>query len=175
VHERDYPLLIEGSIHHLDMLRNLAGANCETITGYGWNPEWSSFKGVCCCLLALQMENGVRAVYEGNSLEAGQLNHWFHEAYRVECEKGAVVIDRDQTVRVHRRDGEGNEHTEEIAPIAAPRTGHHTIVSDFLDWLDGGEPPETQLEDNIHSAALLFAAIDTIAKGEPRRVSDYLP
>jgi len=175
VHTRDYPLLIEGSIHHLDMLRNLSGSNCDTIMGYGWNPEWSNFKGVCSCLLLMQMENGVKAVYEGNSLEAGQLNHWFHEAYRVECEKGAIGVDRDQVVRIHRRDDEGNEHSEVVTPVAPPQTGHNTIVSEFLDWLDGGEPPETQLADNIHSAALLFAAIDAITCNEVKRVSDYLP
>lgn len=175
VHTRDYPLLIEGSIHHLDMLRNLSGANCRTIMGAGWNPEWSSFRGVCACLLLLEMENGVRAVYEGNSLEAGQLNHWFHEAYRVECERGAVSVDREQQVRVHRRDAEGNEHSEVVAPLTPATTGHNTIVMDFLEWLDGGAPPETQLSDNIHSAALLFAAIDTIASGRPKRVADYLP
>jgi hypothetical protein len=37
-HEMDHGLLIEGGIHHLDQLRNLCGADCETIAGWDWNP-----------------------------------------------------------------------------------------------------------------------------------------
>ena len=175
VYEREHPLLIEGGIHHLDMLRNLTGSNCETIMGYGWNPGWSAFKSVSSCMLVMQMENGVKAVYEGNSLEAGRINPWFHEGYRVECEKGAAVLDSDQVVRVYQRDTQGNETVEEIPSINVNRAGHHVIMTDFLDWLDGGDPPETQLSDNAHSAAMLFAAIAAIEGGEVERVSAYLP
>jgi len=37
-HEMDHSLLIEGGIHHLDQVRNLTGANCQTIAGWDWNP-----------------------------------------------------------------------------------------------------------------------------------------
>jgi predicted dehydrogenase len=37
-HEMQHGLLIEGGIHHLDQLRNLCGADCQTITGWDWNP-----------------------------------------------------------------------------------------------------------------------------------------
>lgn len=175
VYERDYPLLIEGSIHHFDMLRNLAGSNCETMMGYGWNPEWSFFKSVSTALFLMQMENGVKAFYEGNSLEAGRINPWFHEQYRVECERGAVAVDRDQVVRVFRRDKNGRQTVEELPARAAPLTGHYAILTDFLNWLDGGKPAETRLSDNVHSAAMLFAAIGAIEGGGVVRVSDFLP
>lgn len=175
VYERDNPLLIEGSIHHFDMLRNLAGSSCETMSGYGWNPGWSAFRSVSSCLFVMEMENGVKAVYEGNSLGAGQINPWFHESYRVECENGAVAVGRDQVVRIHRRDDDGRQITEEVATLSVPLVGHYAIVTDFLDWLDGGEPPATQLSDNIHSAAMLFAAIGVIEDGGTKKVSDFLP
>ena len=38
----NFSLLFEGPIHHFDMLRFLSGGDCETLMGFGWNPEWSS-------------------------------------------------------------------------------------------------------------------------------------
>src|SRR5215211_2781464 len=37
-HEMRHGLLIEGGIHHLDQLRNLCDADCQTISGWDWNP-----------------------------------------------------------------------------------------------------------------------------------------
>lgn len=175
VYERDNPLLIEGAVHHFDMLRKLSGSNCETIAGFGWNPEWSSFKSNPSCLYLMQMENGVKASYEGNSLEAGQTNSWFHEHYRVQCEKGSVTVGRDQAVRIFRRGSRGQQVSEEVPPVRVTLTGHHAIMAGYLDWLDGGEPVETQVTDNIHSAAMVFAALDSGPRGEVKEVSHYLP
>ena len=175
VHERDNPLLIEGAIHHLDMLRNFAGAGCKTIIGHGWNPPWSSFKHNPNCLILMEMKNGVKAIYEGNSLEPGKTNNWFHEYYRAQCERGVAIIDNDQKVRIYHRNEDGSLQEEEVKPESANLTGHHAIMERFLGWLDGGEPPETILEDNIHSAAMVFAAIASFEDGSIKFVDDYLP
>ena len=37
-HELDHSLLVEGGIHHLDQIRNLSGADCQSIAGWDWNP-----------------------------------------------------------------------------------------------------------------------------------------
>src|SRR5262249_42447722 len=42
-HEIDHGLLVEGSVHHFDQIRNLSGADCATITGFDWNPGHPSF------------------------------------------------------------------------------------------------------------------------------------
>lgn len=169
-HEIADALLVEGGVHHLDMMRNLSGADCETIAGIGWNPEWSSFKGDSTGLYLMDMGNGARACYEGNCSEAGVSNSWHQEYYRAECENGAVVLDADSVVRVI-RDG---EQVEEVPSVPADPSGHHTIIRDFLDWLDGGPEPETSLRDNIRSAAMLFAAIDASRDRQVKRVADYL-
>jgi predicted dehydrogenase len=175
VHERDNPLLIEGAIHHLDMLRNFAGAECETLVGHGWNPPWSSFKHNPNCLILMAMKNGVKAVYEGNSLEPGKTNNWFHEYYRAQCERGVINIDHNQVVRIYQRDEKGKLLEEKVEPVSATLTGHHAIMEIFLKWLDGGEPPETLLEDNIYSAAMVFAAITSCKDQSVEIVDNYLP
>ena len=126
-------------------------------------------------LYLLEMENGVKALYEGNSSEAGCINRWHQEYYRVECEKGSVVLDNDRIVRVYERDKRGHQHIEEVPHVAALPTGHHSILSDFLSWLDGNGQVETDLADNINSMAIVFAAIDAARDGSTKEITNYLP
>jgi hypothetical protein len=83
-HEMRHGLLIEGGIHHLDQLRNLCGADCETTAGWDWNPghvraeaaAWRSsdaFDAKACALLVMRMTDGSFASYEGNNLATGKL------------------------------------------------------------------------------------------------------
>lgn len=175
VYEMENPLLFEGSIHHFDMIRNLSESNVKTIAGRAWNPAWSSFKGNSNALFNLEMENGVKAVYEGSSNAAGFINRWHQEYYRVECEKGSVVVDRgDRIVRVYTRSGEGTQQIAEEIALPALKSGHHHILNKFLEWIDGGPAPETNIEDNINSALVVFAAAEASKSGSPQEIKDYL-
>jgi predicted dehydrogenase len=162
-HELPHAMLMDGAAHHFDMLRNLSGANCASIASLEWNPAWSSSRGEFNALCLLRMTTGAGAVYEGSATAAGQQNAWRQEYYRAECEAGSVTVDADQVVRIHRHTPAGGLRTEEV-PLETPRyEGHEWIVHEFLDWLDAGPPPATVLEDNIHSAAMVFGAIEAAA------------
>jgi predicted dehydrogenase len=165
-HVIPHSLLVEGSVHHFDQIRNLAGADCGTIAGWEWNPGHPSFDGECCGLFLLRMTNHVRAQYEGNCLEAGWQNSWHGEFYRIEGEEGALVLDRDNTVRLLRHTAGRGLTTEELPTIRSTYEGHVAVVDQFLTWREGGPAPETVLQDNIRSAATLFAAIDASATGQ---------
>lgn len=158
-HEIPHSLLIEGSVHHFDQLRNLVGSDCTRIAGFDWNPVWSSFDGECCGLYVMEFANGAHATYEGHCLAAGTLNGWHGEMYRIECERGAVSIGQDRVVRVVRRIDRGRNETIEIARHGDVLDGHRAIIKHCLDWLDGGPEPATRLDDNIKSVAMVFAAI----------------
>lgn len=164
-HEIPHSLLVEGSVHHFDQLRNLCGANCLEIAGWEWNPPNESFDGECVALYVLRMENGVRACYEGNCLEAGAQNSWHQEFYRVECEHGAVAVDRDGVVRVTRHTPGAGVEIQELPPVRLPHEGHERIVEQFLDWMEGGPEPPTVLRDNLQSAGMLFGAIEASVTG----------
>jgi len=168
-HEMRHGLLIEGGIHHLDQLRNLSGTDCKTIAGWDWNPghvrdttAWQgsdAFDGEASALLVLRMTNGSFGSYEGNNLATGKTNSWYGEYYRLECEGGAAVLDRDHIVRVEERSTAGTLQTREVPPVEVVWEGHQAVASQFLDWLDGGPPPATTLTDNLQSTAMLFATI----------------
>ena len=50
----------------------------------------------------------------------------------------------------------------------------HLLIEKFVNWLDGGEPMETNVEDNLQSVALIFAAIESNRTGQPVKVQHYL-
>jgi predicted dehydrogenase len=167
-HEIPHGLLVEGSVHHFDMLRNLTGADCQSITGWDWNPAWSSFDGESSGHFLARMTNGVVANYEGNCNEAGTQSTWHQEFYRAECEGGAVTVDRDLVVRTWEKLPSGLR-MEEVPLVRSQYEGHLAIVDQFLTWKEGGPAPETVLDDNIQSAGMLFGAI---MASEENRVVD---
>ena len=157
-HEIPHSLLVEGSVHHFDMLRNLSGADCVQIAGWDWNPRWSSFDGESSGHFLGRMSNGVVVNYEGNCNEAGVQNTWHEEMYRAECEGGAVTVDSDLVVRTWEKLPTGLR-MEEVPLLRPQYEGHCAIIDQFLTWQEGGPAPVTILDDNIKSAAMLFGAL----------------
>ena len=166
-HKIPHSLLVEGAVHHFDMLRNLAGSRCAQISGWEWNPAWSSFKGESDASYVLKMTNGVIAHYEGSCNAAGHQNNWHREYYRASCEKGEIVVDNDNVVRLVIRDNaSGALSTEEVPLIKPQYEGHNYVIDAHLKWLSGGPKPETALDENIYSNATMFAAIEASHKGK---------
>ena len=44
-HRMRDPLLIEGAIHHLDIIADFAGARCETLYASTWKPDVGRVRG----------------------------------------------------------------------------------------------------------------------------------
>ena len=160
-HEMAHALLIEGAVHHFDQLRALTGADCASVSGVDWRPEGAdSFGGECIGLYTLRMTNGTMAQYEGSLIAAGRQQGWHEEAYRVECEGGAVVTDGSTRVWIEEHTPETGTALTDIPLMEVRYPGHQAMISQFADWLDGGPAPPTMIEDNLQTTALLFAAIE---------------
>ncbi len=169
-HDMDFALLFEGSVHHFDMLRFLSGGDCETLTGFGWNPSWSSFKHHSSGLFLMRMNNDTHTFYEGNSTAAGITNCWHREYYRAEFEAGTVEIAEGHTMQIHRV----GQETEIYEAPEILWEGHDHLFDEFLNWLDDGQPSDTRIEDNIKSFAMVIAAMETSLDGQPKQIVDYV-
>ena len=172
-------LMVEGAVHHLDILADLAGALCDTIYAQTWNPSWGEFAGDSQGLVVMRFENGVRAVYEGAKTNAVGLNWWEQEYVRAETEKATLILtgralerfDYDPAQEcVCRPEGTG----EKIPLLEQPKWANTWLIEKFVNWLDGGEPMETNVEDNLQSVALVFAAIRSSRSGQPVKVQELL-
>ena len=173
------PLMVEGSVHHLDILADLAGARCDTLFATTWNPRWGKYGGDSQGLVTMLFENGVKASYEGAKTNAVGLNGWINEYIRAECELATLIMDRRQIERfphrpeersVYVREGEG-----EVVPLLEQRKWTDVwLVEKFIRWLGGGEPMETNVADNLQSVALIFSAIESSRTGKPVAVQAFL-
>ena len=86
------PLLIDGAVHHLDILTDLAGAPCDRVYAETWNPRWGAYAGDSQALVTMHFANGRRAFYEGALTNAIQLNGWGREYIRAECECATLIL-----------------------------------------------------------------------------------
>jgi predicted dehydrogenase len=177
-HTMQDPLMIEGAVHHLDLVADLAGAPCETIYASTWKPKWAAYAGDTDGMVMMTFENGVRGVYEGTSTAAVGLNDWSGEYLRVDCELGTAILNsreleiftRCDLVRQRCREGQG----QKIQLISQPKWLNTWLIEKFCQWLDGGPEMETNVEANLHAAALIFAGIESQRRGAAIRIADYV-
>jgi predicted dehydrogenase len=160
-HTMDDPLLIEASIHHLDMIRYLSGADITHVTAATANPAGSSFQGDSIGGLLLRLANGAFALYEATLLAAGSENRWRSERYRAECRDGSLTCDGPTLTVTRGRD----VHTLHV-PDTDMFDGHRHQVTAFAHWLTGQGPTvETTLDDNVRSISTVFAALTSTRTG----------
>jgi predicted dehydrogenase len=177
-HEMGDPLLIEGAIHHLDIIADLAGARCETVSAMTWKPPWAEYAGDTDAIVSLLFENQVRAVYEGSVSNAVGLNTFYKEYIRVDGELGTAVLShrelevftRQDIWRQQHRPGQG----QKIALLDQPKWLNTWLIERFAEWRAGGPPLETEVAENLYASAMIFAAIESQKTGAPVSVPAFV-
>ena len=173
--------LVEGCVHHLDILADFAGAKCDTIYAETWNPPWGEYEGDPQALVIMRFENGARGVLEAAEANSVGLYPWLQEYWRVECERSTLVLSHRNLERFAYepskssaiqavKEGEG----ETIPLIEQPKWHNIWLIEKFVKWLDGGEPMETNVEDNLQSVAMVFSAVESSRTGQPVKVQESL-
>lgn len=165
--------LISSAVHQFDILRALAGSNGKTVYAQSWNPPWAPFMEHSSALVSIEMENGVRAVYEGSKSNAAELNGWTRDYFRAECEWATLELNqREITVRSDLGDPYPKQAAFKLAE--QPSWTHAWLAELFIDWLNGGEAPPNTIDDNLQCTALQFAAIESGLTGSVVDVQAYL-
>lgn len=172
-HQIPDPLLVEGTVHHFDILRALSGANAKMVHALTWNPPWGEYAGDSTGLILLEMENGVKCFYEGAKANASTLNGWSNDYLRAECRDGTLELDR-RWLRVLRGGAWEQPLAQDLPLLQQPAWTNAWLAELFALWLRGGDAPPNSLEDNIQCCALLFAAIESAHRGQVVDVQQYL-
>ncbi|MFB6227195.1 MAG: Gfo/Idh/MocA family protein [Halobacteriales archaeon] len=92
-HEMEDALMIEGAVHQLDYIADMAGDLCQTIYADTWLPEWAEYEGDVQALVQMRFQNGVRATWEGAKGNAVTMNGWGNDYLRAECKNETLVLD----------------------------------------------------------------------------------
>lgn len=167
--EMDYNPLIEGAVHHFEILRAIASSECTKIYADCFTPPYANYKKGGAALMNLGFENGVRALYETSWCNATTQNGWGSEYIRAELEKATVVLKADE-VRVYLEKDNKNEDDRNFtvwSEAYVGKFGNDYLLDRFVAWVNGGCEMETSVYDNIRTLACVFAAVESAESGLP--------
>lgn len=157
--EMEYPLIIDMSIHHYDMMRFLLNSDPVSILGRSWNPAWSWYKGDASAVVSLAFANQTFVTYCGSWCSTGRETPW-NGNWRLECEKGIIELKADQ-VTVQTTGGE----VEPVPAVEMARVAQPYLLHEFYQAVMEGAKPATTCQDNVRSLAIVF---DTVRSFETR-------
>ncbi len=157
-----YPLLLDMTIHHVDMMRCILGTDIAAVQGISINAPWNWNKGDATVAACLEMTDGVGVNYFGSWVSRGWETDW-NAQWRIEGEKGTLLIE-DSKVYV------SDKHsTRRKVPLMKMAHTHQAWLLDaFATTLQKKMEPETSAGNNLNSLAATHAM--TRAVREQRRV-----
>jgi predicted dehydrogenase len=170
-HDMPYPVIIDMSIHHFDLIRFVTGLDAVKVSGSAWNPPWSNYKGDCSSTALFEMNNGVRILYNASWCAKGGFCDW-NANWQIECEKGTVTYQNGE-IRVHHVPGLYKVEKVEIpSHQSPPKTAQHYILDEFIQCAKSRRRPNTEVRDNIRSVGMVFATVKAMETGRKVDVLD---
>ena len=82
------PMLIDQSIHHLDLMRYVYGREVESVSATTWNPTGSVYAGNSCVAANLTFQGGLVVSYMGTWTSG---TNRFDFRWRTDLEKGVLI------------------------------------------------------------------------------------
>jgi predicted dehydrogenase len=176
--ELDNPLLQDMGIHHMDLLRFVAGRNAVELYARQYRPSWSEFKGAPGLDAIITMEGGLEVSYSGSWAGRGRSTEWDGD-WAIEGDKGLLTV-TDLEVAFYPTAENDPTNTEtpvvEPVPIEVPDLPQGDLQISFEHFrraIEDGREPDTGINDNCHSIAMVFAAEEAIREGRPVQVESW--
>ncbi|WP_210483842.1 Gfo/Idh/MocA family protein [Microvirga antarctica] len=152
-----HPMMLEQSIHHLDLIRFCYGREVEAVQCRSWNPSWSVYAHDANVSCLLTLEGGLEVDYLGTW--TGGWNELKFQ-WRTDCEDGVILqqelFSNLSTVRT-------DEKTLTPVPLAecVPFLDDtRALLDDFITAIEEGRPVPCSGRDHLNTLALCFAAIE---------------
>ncbi|TDD11650.1 Gfo/Idh/MocA family protein [Nonomuraea diastatica] len=147
----DQPVLWEGSVHVLDLVRWVIDDEPATIVAHAFSPPWSEFRGPASLTMCAELRSGAVVRYLANWAPRGSAVVPLNSGWELEFDHGIVrVVDEGVTVN-----GEVLlEPSAQPTPLAELNT---RLVRWYLGWLDGQDPTGPTGADNLRTVAFADA------------------
>lgn len=158
--EMPYPLIIDMSIHHFDLMRFFLDNDPVAVYGRSWNPPWSWYRGDASASVTLEFMDNVFVSYNGSWCSQGREIGW-NANWRFECGKGVVVMQDD----VVYTQATGQEPAE-VTPVEMEREGQAYLLQEFYEAVTERQKPATTCQDNIKSLAIVFDVVRSFETGQ---------
>lgn len=142
------PLLQDVAVHHLDLLRYLAGCEARRILAHSFNPRGSRYPGNAALNMWLDMQDGVLATYTGSMACIDHETGWNGE-WRIEGTRGVLLAAED----VRLLTGGQTQVFTDFSSVDAS-----SVLDEFLAALAAGREPESSGRDYLNTQRLVHRA-----------------
>lgn len=168
----EQPLLQDVCIHHFDLIRFFTGRDCKSVFCRSYHPSWSAFNGRPNTEALLTMEGDIKVTYTGSWAARGRETSWDGD-FIITGSKGCLVLDANDDVWFYEH--KKNEAVvmvsgaQEGVKLDKPSMAFTEMAYGFhmmMDSLETGKTPETTLEDNYKSYAMVCACLDSVETGK---------
>ena len=160
-----HPFLQDVAVHHFDLLRACTGQECTEVIAAPVRPPWSMYRGVPAVDAILTFDRGMSVSYTGTMVARGFTTPQ-DGIITLVGERGTLRLEADQQVRWFR-----DKQVDVVAPEAMPFTDTAYALREFLGAIRESRSPETHVEDNIRSLAIVEAAMRSVEKRQPIAVA----
>jgi len=179
--EMNHVLLLDMAIHGFDAMRAMTGLDAIGVTCREWEPKQSWYHQGSSAAAWFDLANGGVFTYRGSWCAQGLPTSW-ECAWRIVGEKGTLLWDGDDTIRIDRVTGPRDGLFDAVVAADVPPLsdedrigGHAGVIADFVAAIVAGRPAETRGEDNIKSLAMALGAIASAEAGAPRKLEIETP
>ncbi len=166
----DHPMLLEQSIHHLDLLRFVYGAEPDDVMCTTWNPPGSMYQGDACAAALIRLRGGPVVVYHGTWVSGSNTMAF---EWRTDLERGGVV-QRDLFGDLV--EGSAADAVLRPVPLVATEpfsTDSRVLLEAFIRASSGVGTFQESGRDHLRTLALTMACIESAQTGRRLSISDY--
>lgn len=166
----EHPMMLEQSIHHLDLLRFCYGREVVQVICRTWNPPWSMYAHDSNVHCLLTLEGGLEVNYLGTW--TGGWNELQFE-WRTDCAEGVIVqrqLFEDLFV--------ASMADQTLTPIDLAQCepfydDTDALLTSFISHVTSDSPIECSGQDHLYTLALCFAAIESSQLGVAVQMSEF--
>jgi predicted dehydrogenase len=165
-----HPMMLEQTIHHLDLIRFCHGAEVAVIACRTWNPSWSMYAHDANVHCLMTLSDGTEVNYFG-TWSGGWNTPGFE--WRIDCADG-VVIQRE----LHADLAFARRTDPDLTPVPLPGARPYyddsiALLAAFRSALADGAPMPCDGRDHLRSLALCFAGIESSRTDRAIRMADF--
>lgn len=164
------PMMLEQSIHHLDLLRFAYGREPEVIACRSFNPPWSMYAHDANVAALIGFEGGLEATYLGTW--TGGWNELKFE-WRTDCSGGVIIQRQLFSDLATARTGDAALTPFDLPEATAFVDDSRALLDDFIAAVAEGRPTPCDGRDHLRSLALCFAGIEAARSGRSIRMAEY--
>ncbi len=167
------PFLIEMAIHHFDTMRAVLDVEPVAVYAESWRPGWSGWLGNANAICLFQFEEDVRVNYFG-AWATWHSHTEFPGSWVIDFEKGQLTWDGYDVTYF---DTNGDQHVvfeRSQTPTERAVRVLEGSVAEFASALEAGREPETNMEDNLKTLAMVFGSIESGKSGRVVGMAEFI-